>query len=396
MSDLVIARLGQTPADPIGWAAFTGAGLDEIGRAADAEALFEIFARFDDGVRFAAMLPGEQAAMRAFPSPPRNAMKFAAAARLLLEDELAQAVEDCHVATLRTEESGRVFAVDLAVMRRWTSLFADAGFALNTLTIDFECLGGARGRPVLFLEDDRIVASFGDHGFAAERSVALALIESLGGEYPDADVSVYDDAPEAAALDGDPFTRIGPADDEALLCAAAKAIVSGAASNLLQGAFRPQRRRIVDLTRWRRPAIAAAVLLAAFFAYVAVDGVRTQRLANHYAAEAVRLHRTAFPDAADADPRSHARAVLSRSGGVSFLAMSDALGKAAEDVEGVSVDRVRFDAGRGQLVFTISSDSDTKIESFRQALQNYGVAASETGGYRRTGAFWSGEMSVRL
>lgn len=395
MSDLVIARLGQTPADPAAWAAFSGAERAEGGRAEDAFALVEVLKTFG-GARAAAILPGEQVAMRAFPSPPRNPAKFASAARLLLEDELAQTVGDCHVATRRSENAGRIYAVDSNVMRRWVDLFAGEGAPLAMLMADFDCLAGSRERPALFVEDDRIVASFGDQAFAAEKSVALAVIEQMIAQSPDADISVYGGRADSPALAGERYRRVGEADDETLLRRAADAVAEGGAVNLLQGAFRPRRRRVVELSRWRRPAVAAGVFIAALAALFVADGVRTKRIADRYAAEAQRLHNEYFPDAANADPRSHARSVLARGGGASFLALSDILGRAVAENEAVMIDRIRFDEARNQLMFSIRSESDADIASFRETLSAYGVATAETGGYRRAGAYWVGDMTARL
>lgn len=395
MSDLVIARLGRTSANPVGWATFAGARLVESGHAENGAALFETLQRVAGGARIAAVLPGEQVAMRAFASPPRSPVKFASAAGLLLEDELAQPVDGCHVATHRMEDAGRVYAVDLHVMRRWVDLFSEKGFPLAAALPDFECLGGTRERPILFLENDRIVASFGDRAFAAETDIALPAIEALLAEQPDAEVGVYGEPARSPAHSGGRYDRIGEANDEALLCAAAQTIESGASINLLQGAFRPRRRRVVELSRWRRPAIAAGIFAVALLAFAVADGFRTKRIAERYAQEARRLHDEYFPDAASADPRSHARSVLAGSG-ASFLALSDRLGRAVADNESVAIDRIRFDEARGQLVFSIRSVSDADIASFREALSAYGVTTAETGGYRRAGAYWVGEMTARL
>ena len=396
MSDLVIARLGQTPDDPVAWATFVGEALARSGRAANAAGFFDDLRALGEGARIAAILPGEQAAMRAFPSPPRNPAKYASAARLLLEDELAQPVDACHVATLKTDERGKVYAVDLDIMRRWTDLFAEHDAPLTLLTPDYDCLDGDAERPVLFVENDRSIVSFGDQGFAAEKDVALSIVEDLLGRNPELQVAVYGGPGGARSVDAEHIVPCGAADDEALLRAAAKAIEDGAAVNLLQGAFRPRRRRAVDFSRWRRPAIAASLFMLALLVFAVADGFRTKRVADRYASETQRLHNEYFPDAANQDPRSHARAILAGGGGASFLGLSSALDRALQGNEAVAIDRIRFDEARNLLAFSIRSPSDADIEAFRETLSTYGVSTTETGGYRRAGAYWVGEMTARL
>jgi type II secretion system protein L len=397
LSDLIIIRLGQSESAGAAWGAFSGAELDAAGFCENAAALMEEIRNFDESVRFAAILPGEQAAMRHFPSPPRNADKLTAAARLQLEDEVAQSIDDCHVATHLANGTGKIFAVDDALMRRWVSFFSEAGAALSVMTVDYECLGASAQQPVLFLKGDRIVASFGEFAFAAEQAIALDALEDLLGRFPDARVSVYEDSAEnQASLAGERYRRIGGADDATLLCAAAKAIAGGAAANLLQGAYRPRRRRMVDLSPWRRPAIAAGLLALTLGAAVVADGFRTRTIAQRYDEGALRLHQEYFPEAAQMDPRNHARAVLSSGAGASFLAMSAILGRARDENENVAIDRIRFDEARGVFAFSIRSASDADIEQFRNSLAALGLSAAETGGFRRSGTYWVGEMTARL
>lgn len=396
MSELVIIKLGHTLNDGASWGAFIDGALERSGREENANALADLLRALGDHARIAAILPGEQAAMRPFSSPPRSAAKFQSAARLLLEDELAQEVDQCHVATHRVNDEGRAYAVDKNLITRWTNFFSEQGVPLSVLTVDYECLGGTRERPVVFPEKGRIIASFGDRAFAAETPLALSLVKSHIEQNDAERVAVHGGPAKRNAFEGDRYERLGPANDETLLTGAAKRINEGAAVNLLQGAFRPRRRRVIDVARWRRPAMAAGILAGALALAALADGVRTQSMAERYQSEAMRVHQEAFPEAASADLRDHARAVLARGGGASFLALSSTLGRARNDNENVSIDRIRFDESRGQLSFSIRSQADADIEAFRQSLARYGVVASETGGYRRAGAFWVGELTAEL
>jgi type II secretory pathway component PulL len=61
----------------------------------------------------------------------------------------------------------------------------------------------------------------------------------------------------------------------------------------------------------------------------------------------------------------------------------------------ISIERIRFDAARGQYVFSIRSTSDAGIEAFRTGLLSLGIEATDNGGYRRNGDLWVGEMTAR-
>ncbi len=80
----------------------------------------------------------------------------------------------------------------------------------------------------------------------------------------------------------------------------------------------------------------------------------------------------------------------------SFLEMTALLTASLEGHDGVAIDRIRYDAARGQFVFSIRSESDAGIEAFRATLDANGLIATDSGGYRRSGEAFIGEMSARL
>ncbi len=396
MSQLLIARLGDNPVDPIAWAAFADDALMELGRCPNVETFGDIARSFDPPARIAAVMRGEAAAVRPLATPSKNAAKFRAAAALLLEDELAEPIEDVHVAINQTGGQGRAFAVKKDIMRDWVDAFADAGAPLSVLTIDYGGLEGSPERPVIFIEPNRMIASVGERGFAADHSIGRAAAKAIMDEREPDSIVAYGPESWLSKLDETLYEPAGPADDEAMLVSAAAAIAAGSAPNLLQGAFKPARRRSLEVRRFQRAGLMAASLIGLIAGLVIVDSVRAGRVAARYAEEARALHRAAFPDAADQDPRAHARAALSQNAGASFLKIAQSLNAALAENDAVAIDRIRFDRDRGQFIFSIRSQSDSDIEAFRNRLEAFGVAATDSSGYRRSGAAWVGEMSVRL
>ncbi len=394
MSELIIIRIGRDENGPVPWATYTDGAIVDSGRAADLGALaaMRVFARED--VTVAAILPGELAAYRVLPSPPRQQSKLISAAQLLLEDELAAPIEDHHVAVQRDESVARIFAIDRAVVANWIGKFRETGVTLNYLTVDFACLGGSEERAVLFAEPNRLAADFGSHAFAAELEIAKFALADRLAALPNAKVGVY--AGGGSFADHSRYERLGDGNDETLLALAGDAISERRATNLLQGEFRAPRENVIDLARWRRPAMLAASLAVIWIVGVIADGYRASRLAAHYESEAARIHRDAFPSAANVDIRAHARGVLGAGGDASFLLIADTLGKALVQHENVAIDRIRFDRTRNMFVFSVRSTSDSEISMFQQTLASLGATSAETGGYRRSGAYWVGEMTVAI
>ncbi len=394
MSETVIIRLGRDADDPLPWATYADGAITDTGRAASLSALsaMRIFAR--DDVTVAAILPGEVAAYRVLPAPPRQQSKLVSAAQLLLEDELAAPIEDHHVAVQRDEASAQIFAIDRSIIAGHIDRLREKGVTLNYLTVDFACLGGSEERAILFAEPNRLVADFGSHAFAAELDIAKFALADRLAALPEATVGVY--AGGGSFSDHSRYERLGDGNDEALFRLAGEAIAERRAINLLQGSFRAPRKNVIDVARWRRPAMLAASLAAVWMAGVIADGYRASRIAAHYESEAARIHRDSFPGAANVDIRAHARGVLGAGGDASFLLIADTLGKALVQHENVAIDRIRFDRTRNMFVFSVRSTSDGEISMFQETLASMGATSAETGGYRRSGAYWVGEMTVTI
>lgn len=393
MSLTVILLLGRDRDAPVDWAFVKANSVTTSGHAASLEELSSALPDADQEPDIIAVLPGEDAVLRGMPTPPRQQAKFLSAARFLLEDNLAGDIEACHVAVLKRDQGAQIAAIETSRVAEWLEALGSAGLTPSVLTFDHACLHGTRDRGVMFIDQSRIIANFGERGFAAEPELAKDVIASFLSKNPDASIGVY--SPKDTSLsEASRYEHLGDAGRDQLALLVAEAVQEGNAVNLLQGAFRAPRKPVIDATIWKRPAALAASLAIIASAGFIADGMRAGRIADHYTAEAQRIHAAAFPDQANSDMRSHARQILGSGGDVSFAAISDKIGRALINHDNVSIDRVRFDNRRGAYVFAIRSTSDAEITAFRETLAGLGAASQETSGYRRSGAFWVGELTV--
>jgi len=396
--DLVVLKLGQTPGDPVAWGAFGAGRMIEAGRAEAVAALGALANRYDEGARIVAVLPGELVALRDIPSPPKQASKLRAAAGLLLEDELAEGVDDLHIAFTSGSNGARAFAISKLLMKGWLAALDEAGVAPAEMTVDYALLGGSSGVCVIAQDKDRIIASRGSAGFAAELAladlVAPAFIQAAG-EAAIVSYGAHEHVGRWAAI---PVER-RPLAHEADLIALFGASLGGKNERVefLAGEFRRKRTYSVEFGAWRRPAMLAASLAAALIALGAASGIRDWRIAERYETTAQSLHKAAFPTFEGGNIREHVRGLLaggSKTAG--FIEMTARLTAGLETHQGVSIERIRYDAARGQYTFSIRSASDAGIEAFRTGLVRSGLEATDNGGYRRTGDQWVGEMTARV
>lgn len=397
MTDLVVLKVGESPGDPVAWGAFDDARLSEAGRTDSVAALAGVIERFSEVTRIVAVLPGEQVALRDIPSPPKQASKLRAAAGFLLEDELAEAVDDLHVVLTSRADGVSAYAISKPLMKSWIDAFADAGVPVSGLCVDFALIGGGPSVCVVAADSGRIIAARGKAGFAAELALAEIVAPAFLQEAGDAAIVSYGAHEHVGRWAVKPVER-RPLSHEADLIAlfGVNLRAKGEIPEFLSGEFRQRRQRSLQLGVWRRPGALAAGLAAALVALGAASGIKDWRIAERYETTAETLHKSAFPTFEGGDIRSHVRGLLASGAKTAgFLEMTARLTAGLEAHPGVSIERIRYDAARGQYVFSIRSASDSGIEAFRTGLLGAGIEASDNGGYRRTGDQWVGEMTAR-
>ena len=416
MTSVLVALLGDTPDNPLSWARVERGVITHNGQADNLAALCARIAEFNTDTRIMGVLRGDVAACHVMPAPPKGRAKFLAAARLLLEDELAEPVDGIHIALGEGPSGeGRVIAVRAAIVETWRDSFLQSGHQLDILTCDFLCLPGAPSRVIVFAADGRLVVNDGRRGFSAEETIGDDLLGSLLTEANNAaasdevqksgdatapvSVGLYASFVDRAASDNDQwknFQHVGAATTETMIQFAAAYADENKLLNLLQGAFRPARRTRVQFGVWRRAAVLAVVAVGLSLFGALADAHRAGVLASHYQSEAFRIHAEAFPAANTSDIRRHARNQLASGGAASFIDIARRLEQAVAVHDGISIDRIRFDISRGVFVFSLQSRSNSEIDAFRAGLQSAGLNASDSSGYRRRGAVWVGDMSVSL
>lgn len=396
MIDLVVFRPGQTPLDPVAWAAFSDGAVGDAGRVADVASLVAIADRWPADARLVAVLPGEQIAMRELVAPPRQSAKLHAAAAYLLEDELAQPIEDLHI-VVSAGEPRVAFAIAKATMEMWLGAFDGASIALSEVCADFACIAGSPATAVLVADRDRLIASRGVAGFAAEIGLAEMVAPAFLRAAGDAAIIAYGAHDAVGGWTEAPVDRRPLAHEADLLVLFGAALTAKAApTNLLAGAYRRRSPRAFRFGAYKRPAALAASLAALAVVSAAAAGLRDARVAAIYEESARTMHKTAFPTFDGADIRGHSRQILADGvKSASFLDLAARLDAGLESHDGVAIDRIRYDGARGQFIFSIRSDSDAGIERFREALDAQGLVATDSGGYRRAGDAWIGEMSAR-
>lgn len=395
MISTLIFLLGPDPDDPIVWGTIDDGRLIDHGSVPNAEAISSLAGTAASCGTVAAVLHGEDVAARMLASPPRGDGKLLAAARYLLEDDLAESLDGLHIAVARTESGARVAAIRAEIIDRWLAVFRAAGIALDALLVDYLALPWSKDAGTLVLRDVRAIAGFDGVGFAAEAALVCGdrADDFFGAERRFA--ALADPAQWRLLSFRARTDHIGAADEQNLLLIFAKAAADPGRLNLLQGRFRRRTPWRAVAAPWRRAAMLAGFAVAAALLAILSDGAKEARTAAKWEAASKLAHTGAFPGVPAEQAVANARKRLAEGGGRTFSRVTSIVGKAAEEAGTVEVSRIRFDAAGSEYFISVRSTTDSDIEAFKKRLVTAGVSATDNGGYRRIGEFWAGEFIVR-
>ncbi len=397
MNETLILLADATPDDPVQWAFVGEDGVNVSDRSDNAAGLAAIAERAGAARAVACILRGETATMRALPVPPKSTAQFRSAASMLLEDELAENLEQVHVATARHDSgAGVALAIKKSEIDAWLTALSDAGLSPDIITVDYALTPMTPGRAVIIEAPDRLFGVVGLRGFAVDKPIAGSLLPSLLND-DDLRKVVFCTSPAfvTEGRDGLEVEPRGRMDVEALFGFIAEGLDK--APNLRHGAYRKRRDWRMAIGPWRRVGVLAAASVAALMLVNMAVSTRDMRTADQLKEETRALHDAVFPDAAGADPRQHARQILAAGGGRPvFLALTNSLAEAVDENDGVEIDRIRYNAARGDYSVNLHFVDIAQFEAFKRALASRGLSAAETGGVVRAGAFYRGQLQVNF
>jgi type II secretory pathway component PulL len=76
--------------------------------------------------------------------------------------------------------------------------------------------------------------------------------------------------------------------------------------------------------------------------------------------------------------------------------ISDALAESLTNESGVQIDRIRFNGARGDYSVNLRFADIAQFEAVKRTLESKGMTTAESGGVRRSGNVYLGELRVGL
>jgi general secretion pathway protein L len=325
-------------------------GLPAGGRSviSDPERLREEARRADDIV---VLVPGEAVTLLEVPRIARQRSRLLQALPYAVEEQLAQPVEDMHIAALARIEGERVAVacVAHADMRRWLSRLAEFDIQPDRMLPETLALPLHGTAATLVRVGARVLVRSGlDAGFALEPDALDLLTDRLGAMN------------EAFVVD----------DEAALLLALAPHLGGASRLDLLDGPYRPRRRASAS-GPWRLVAALAfgALLLAVLYQWLDYRALRQTHAGLQQ--EAQRLYRQAVPgEGAVPDPVRMLRAESAQRGSGGRGGALPLLARVAPLVAGGTT-TVRMDAleyRAGSLELSLTTPDVPTLDGLRERL----------------------------
>jgi len=407
MPDWLLLRLPRAPEQPATWLIADAHGAP-VGPP-QAGPLTLAAARVA-GRRVCVLVPGADVLLAEPEVPPKAGARLQQLVPYALEEHLADDIDDLHFALgKRSGEASRtpVAVVARSLLDEWLATLRAAGIEPDVVYADSDLLPQNPGQAVALLEEDAVFVRA--PGGAPVTLPADALAEALAIAQSGADSTAsgarglilytgaaewqrYSAQVEAARphFDGIKVQMLsgGP------LALFAQQLPAAAATNLLQGSYKPTSSRTTGLRAWRVAAILLGSLLALHVVGKAAELTLLKKREHQVDASIRETFHSAMPgvvSAADARHRMEQRLIAVRGAGGGLLAALQAIAQARDAAPGTSVLSLNFH--NGTLEMKLSAPDATSLDRVSQALRGNGWQADLTGG-TNAGSAYEGRILV--
>jgi general secretion pathway protein L len=339
------------------------------------------------------LVPGECVLFTSAAVPSRQQRKIMQALPYMVEEQLAQDVEETHFAIGDRTGRGQISVAVVAreQMQSWLESLREAGISAQVMVTDSLCVPmQSEHRNILIDADRALIRSDKNLAMAADRELVgtlLSLEEDVEeGEESEQAISVLIE-PEAEESISLQVTQW----EAELNCPVSKELLDystfetlcrnydSSAINLLQAEFAALESKSTSSTSWKSVAWVAVGFFVLHILLLAGKGAYLSFEADRLKEDALALYVDVFPN--DKNIRDIRRRWQSHLKGNSGpTQQSDVLtvfGEAAKNMDGsrLQLDNVNFNEQRGDLILQIRGASSDRLVEYVQRLVKLGMAA---------------------
>ena len=391
MSEHLIIRLNSQSSDPIQWIVWSPENKEVIasGELSSAEELSSL-SQYSDQRSVSVLLPGSDVLLREVTIPEGAARQFPSMLPFIVEDDLAQDVDDLHIVILKkTNKTAQVAIVEHQKMVNWVEQLSEAGIQTKRFLPDVLALPFHQDGTTMVELNQQWLLRFSEYQGAIAESEWLPML--LEGLVTNSAKSLSDtEEAENEDVEGSKsyvLHRYSPCEinvantkhieeaPELVMQLLAEGAFSSKV-NLLSGKYRPQSPWRKHWRIWQKVILAFGLVTVAF---VAQHITEVQKLEQHSIAlrtESERIFRDIFPGKRKIPTVSYLKSQMKNeearlqggSGGDDLLAWMAELAPYLAKVPQVKLQSLKFDGKRDELRLQASASDFPYFEKLTSEL----------------------------
>ncbi|OQQ04482.1 type II secretion system protein GspL [Vibrio splendidus] len=382
MSEFLTVRLSSEPQSPVQWLVWSTSQQEVIasGELSSWEQLDEL-TPYAEKRSCIALLPGNECLIKRVEIPKGAARQFDSMLPFLLEDEVAQDIEDLHLTILDKDAThATVCGVDREWLKQALDLFREANIIFrkvlpDTLAVPFE----EQGISALQIDQHWLLRQ-GNYQ-------AVSISEAWLPMFLQSDWVVADDEEQATtifsytAMPSDDVQQQSGANWQAkpaelvMSLLSQQAITSGV--NLLTGTFKTKSSFSKYWRVWQKVAIAACLLVAVIVTQQVLKVQQFEAQAQAYRMESERIFRAVLPGKQRIPTVSYLKRQMNDEAkkyggsgdGDSLLGWLALLPETLGQVKSIEVESIRYDGNRSEIRLQAKSSDFQYFETARVKLE---------------------------
>ncbi|UPR28494.1 type II secretion system protein GspL [Vibrio crassostreae] len=382
MSEFLTVRLSSEPQSPVQWLVWSTSQQEVIasGELSSWEQLDEL-TPYAEKRSCIALLPGNECLIKRVEIPKGAARQFDSMLPFLLEDEVAQDIEDLHLTILDKDTThATVCGVDREWLKQALDLFREANIIFrkvlpDTLAVPFE----EQGISALQIDQHWLLRQ-GNYQ-------AVSISEAWLPMFLQSDWVVVDDEEQATtifsytAMPSDDVQQQSGANWQAkpaelvMSLLSQQAIISGV--NLLTGTFKTKSSFSKYWRVWQKVAIAACLLVAVIVTQQVLKVQQYEAQAQAYRMESERIFRAVLPGKQRIPTVSYLKRQMNDEAkkyggsgeGDSLLGWLALLPETLGQVKSIEVESIRYDGNRSEVRLQAKSSDFQHFETARVKLE---------------------------
>jgi len=425
MAEKLYIRLGSNANDALHWLIFSDdeEGIIASGELPHANDLDQLAEKAKQR-EVIAFVPASDISLKSLKVPSKSAKAMRLAVPYMLEDELAQDVEDLFFAyndikIADSEDNCFVAVVEHAQLKLWKSWLDNANILCKRMLPDALAMpltNEENSGSAIVLGEQILIRQGQWQGITIDINTWPLISESLSNnidetnnpsqesdEDTETETVVFSLNAYSALPESDVELVINPMPEELPLALLAASLNSGSAEkfNLLQGEFKTKEKRSPALTSWFW---AAGIATLALLLNVGIKGAELMQLNSQQAQleqQIINTYKKAFPktkrvriSTLRSQLKQKLKEVGSSSDESSFLTILTQVQPALSLVKDIKPQTLKFDGKRNEIRMQALASDYQNFDKFKIALEKSGLTVS-IGAQNNQGDQISGSFSIR-